>query len=423
MKKVIASAGLVALGAASLQAAYAPGLSSQEASKVWSVSLAVRGFYDDNYNTADDGNSVPKNQQPRDSFGIEVRPSVSVNMPMDQTLLTFGYTYSLKWYEGRSGDEESPYDQQHFVNLGLDHAFNEKCRVTVTDAFAFTSEPDLAVGGGGVPVRSEHNNLNNVAGLYLHHEFTDQFGIVVGYENTLVDYNQDGPGSYSATMDRLEHLFILNLRWQAFPQTIFVFGYQYGIVDYTGDEAIGGGFQSDDRNNTSHYLYVGADKTFNPNLVFSGRIGYQAIDFDESKVGSSSGSPYSDTSLTYTYMPLCSATIGIRGSYSATDVTAPDANGEITGGVRSLAGYLNVLHHFTPDFSTSLMGSFQQNTFDGGLNDDDTETIATIGLSLAYQINQYLAAETGYNFDTVNSDVDGRDYTRNRVYVGLKASY
>ena len=48
MKKIIASASLAALGAASVQAAYAPGLSPQEKSKAWTISGTLRGFYDDN---------------------------------------------------------------------------------------------------------------------------------------------------------------------------------------------------------------------------------------------------------------------------------------------------------------------------------------------------------------------------------------
>ena len=51
MKKIIASVGLVAAGAASVQAQYAPGLTSQEMTKPWSLSASLRGFYDDNYLT------------------------------------------------------------------------------------------------------------------------------------------------------------------------------------------------------------------------------------------------------------------------------------------------------------------------------------------------------------------------------------
>ena len=46
----------------------------------------------------------------------------------------------------------------------------------------------------------------------------------------------------------------------------------------------------------------------------------------------------------------------------------------------------------------------------------------TVGLNLEYQITPYLAANLGYDFDDVDSEI-GTDYTRNRVYFGITASY
>ena len=76
MKKFIASAGLVAVGATGLHAAYAPGLSPLETSKPWSISATVRGFYDDNYATAPSSFTGKK-----DSYGIELSPSAAINIP------------------------------------------------------------------------------------------------------------------------------------------------------------------------------------------------------------------------------------------------------------------------------------------------------------------------------------------------------
>ena len=51
MKKIVASVGLVALGASALQTASAQALVGPDASKPWSVSATIRGFYDDNPGT------------------------------------------------------------------------------------------------------------------------------------------------------------------------------------------------------------------------------------------------------------------------------------------------------------------------------------------------------------------------------------
>src|SRR5688500_9886824 len=105
MKKFITSAGLAALGLSTLQAAHVP--AGVDTTKPWSISAALRGFYDDNYNTAPDGPSK------LEAFGFEVTPSFSLNFPLDQTFLGLSYVYSLRWYEERPGRN---HDETHQVN-------------------------------------------------------------------------------------------------------------------------------------------------------------------------------------------------------------------------------------------------------------------------------------------------------------------
>ncbi len=47
----------------------------------------------------------------------------------------------------------------------------------------------------------------------------------------------------------------------------------------------------------------------------------------------------------------------------------------------------------------------------------------SIGLTLNYQINAYLSAEAAYYYDRLSSKIDLRDYDRNRVFVGVRATY
>ena len=79
MKKFFVSTGLAAISVAGFQA----GLQSVSAQgleiaspKAWSVAGTLRGFYDDNYNIA---------ANKKGSWGVEVSPSISVNVPLRQT--------------------------------------------------------------------------------------------------------------------------------------------------------------------------------------------------------------------------------------------------------------------------------------------------------------------------------------------------
>ena len=64
MKKLFISVGLAAAGTAGLQAAYAPD-QGPDATRMWSLSGSLRGFYDNNYTTA---------STPDGSGGFEVSP-------------------------------------------------------------------------------------------------------------------------------------------------------------------------------------------------------------------------------------------------------------------------------------------------------------------------------------------------------------
>src|SRR3954462_6456780 len=106
MKKLITSAGMAVLGAASLNAqqiyAPAPGLTTTQLSKPWSVSAAIRGFYDDNYAlTPSNGLIDPATGariKPQESYGWEITPSAGLNWAMEQTFIGLSYTYSAKYF-------------------------------------------------------------------------------------------------------------------------------------------------------------------------------------------------------------------------------------------------------------------------------------------------------------------------------------
>ena len=111
MKRIVASLGVAAIGSTAIQQAQAVNLSPQESTKPWSVSVGLRGFYDDNYlYESRDSQNIP------DSFGVEIRPTVSLNMPLEQTYIGVDATYSGQWY-----DDDDHWDQA-FIFAGIVNA-------------------------------------------------------------------------------------------------------------------------------------------------------------------------------------------------------------------------------------------------------------------------------------------------------------
>ena len=118
MKTLVTCAGLAVVGAL---AANAQTIGEPSMSKLWSVSAKLRGFYDDNYNTAK-SDPAPGYPHKQHSWGVSFAPSVAVNWIRDLTSLHLRYNYDMRWYENRPEEEV---DHTHVADVTLFHDFSE----------------------------------------------------------------------------------------------------------------------------------------------------------------------------------------------------------------------------------------------------------------------------------------------------------
>src|SRR6185312_8878158 len=146
MKKIFVSLGLAVAGTAGL---YAAGFDPAD-SKIWTIQGTLRGFYDDNYLTA---------SKKEGSMGFEVTPSFSLHMPLQQTELGVKYTYGLYYYQKREEKHQNPIDQTHQFDLWIDHAFNPRWDMQLSDTVRVSQEPSLTTGPTPTAQRVSGNNL------------------------------------------------------------------------------------------------------------------------------------------------------------------------------------------------------------------------------------------------------------------------
>lgn len=454
MKKIFASIGAVALGATAVHANSAAGMAmGGDNSKPWSVSATLRGFYDDNYTTA------PNGPTKRDSYGVMVSPSIAFKFPLDQTTLGFRYTYGATWYEDRAKLDSSndSWDQSHEFEFLLSHAFSPRFSVDASDSFVVAQEPGL-LNDVGNPYRTEGDNIRNHGEISFNAGLTKQLSLVVGYQNTFYDYENSGvtvtpaipvstvESSLSGLLDRMEHQGLINLRWQALPKTVLIAGYNYKQVDYTSDEVIANAqvvplgpdllVPSDARNSRSHIIYAGIDQNFTKDLILTARAGVELVDKYNALVVNTNGtalipdpddttaSPWGNINLTYTYLPGSSVQLGFTHTRNQTDVVSPDpVTGSVTSDQETSVVYGSINHRITPKLSGRLKAQWQDSEFYGGLYDGLSETFFDIGANFTYRFNPHFSGEVGYNYSQLNSDAANRDYDRNRVYLGVTASY
>lgn len=445
MKRLFVSAGLAALSAATLESAMADDATGP---KYWSVGATLRGFYDDNYYTT--------SSDQRGSFGFEVSPTISAHVPLQQTDIGFRYTYGLYYYEDRQEKGQDAIDQTHEVDLWLDHAFNERWKAKVTDTFAVGQEPELLtpnpVTGEATPFRLNGDNISNHGGVELDTDWTRLLSSSLTYNNALYDYqnsggyvadlggtpaiinNGVGGPSFAGLLDRIEEAVALNMKWHLQPDTTVFVGYQLAWANYTGDEPIAVAnipgraepfvYHSSDRDQLTHYGYVGVEQQFTPNLSGTVRVGADYNDVYGNPINSETGwYPYADLSISYTYLPGSYVQLGFTHDLSATDQVTPDSSGRITENAEDSVVYLDVNHHFTPKLTGTVIGRVQYSNYNGGAANNLTTTDYGLGINLSYQINTHVSVDAGYNYDDVVSDLSNYSYTRNRVYLGVTANY
>ncbi len=440
MKKFLVSVGLAAAGTASLQAAYAPGLDSMQTTKIWSVSTTLRGFYDDNYSTSSDGNK-------KGSAGFEVSPTIALDVPLQQTEFGLKYTYGLYYYQERQDLGQDPIDQSHQVDLWVDHAFTERVQAKVADSFAIGQEPTLLnpipagspPGAVAVPYRVNGNNIANNATVTLNTDWTRQFSSVLTYQNGFYDYQNNGGTNSDSTLanspslagllNRLDQSIGTDFEWHVDPETTALIGYKFEWVNYTGGEVIATNtinndyYHSSSRDNTSHFVYVGGQHNFLANLTASANVGVQYIDDYNDSGTSPTLAPYAVLSATYTYAPGSYAQLGFNHQQNATDVVAPGANGKITQSQESSVVFVTVNQQITPKLTGSAIANFQNSTYIGGASANESDQDYNFGLNFNYAFTTHFSGMLGYNFDDLQSDIGGRGYSRNRVYLGVTAAY
>jgi len=428
MKKIFISLGLAAAGTASLQAAYAP--DATDNSKLWSLSASLRGFYDDNYNTT---------PQKQGSAGFEVNPSFSLNAPLQQTEIGLRYTYGLYYYQQREQNGQNPIDQTHQFDFWLDHAFSPRWEARIADTATISQDPSLSASGTATPQRIEGNNIANAATISVHADWTREFSTELTYINSVFDYqNSDGTAanpSYAGLLNRVEQTIGLEPQWTISPTTMALVGYKFGLVNFTGDEPIAQNttfpystahpytYYSDSRDNWSQYGYVGVQHKFLDNLTGSADVGVQYTDYHNDTSSTSSLGPYADASMIYTYASGSYAQLGVTQSRNATDTFQVNSLGQITQDQESTVVYGSINHQLTPKLTASLVGHFQYSTYNQGQFDSQSAEFYNAGLNLTYAFNRHFSSDIGYNFDWYTTPVPGQDYTRNRVYLGVSATY
>jgi hypothetical protein len=446
MNKIVASVGLVALGASGLQPVFAQqAQASPDTTKPWSIAATLRGFYDDNIN------SSPNRQS---AFGYQASPSGIVSLSTDQTTFNAGATYSATYYDHTPFNSSDRWDNAFTLNGGLTHNFNEEYQASVTESFVLGQEPDMLRAGNTFSEfnRVSGDNIRNSGAITVDGKLTRLLGFEVGYDNAYYDYaaisaptDIAGPGQIrtgpGATLNRIENGVHLEGRYELAPETYGIVGFRYREIGYTAGVPITGTsvvgapdtfsvlVNSDARNADMYAPYVGISHVFSPSLNASLDVGANYAEYPNDSSQAANWSPYVSLSGQYHYTPQSYIEVGFTQDRSPSSVTGFNPNGANSGFANLTVDqetstlFASINHQITSRLVASAMAQYQAGVFNGGSFDNNSQTYYLVGVNLDYTITQNLSAHIGYNYDKLDSSVGSQSFDRNRVYMGVTASY
>ena len=366
----------------------------ERAGKPFTVSVGLRGEYDDNiYARSGDKTS---------SWKIGVAPSFLLNLPYERTLLSARYSLNAWYYTDRPGEDIG---LSHEFLGRLAHSFSPRCDIDLRNRFAYTYEPDLAYGKGSPNVNGDY--LANTASLLFRYQWAPRFGQNIEYVNDYLHYTDDRVGD---TQNYISHQVKLENRFQLLPRTVLVVGGAAQDVTY----------QDFDRGSTLLTAAAGIDQKLLETWVLSVRGGASWLSPDD---GSTTVAPYAQLTTSYNYAPNSSAFFGYTHSLALTDI------GSYSRSV-SDAFQLGVTHSFTPKLALRVSANYSMNNYDqrflvNGLHyrQEFDEQSLFGDLQFSYAFARYLSAELGYTYTKLWSDFPDRSYDRNRYYFGIRASF
>jgi len=365
----------------------------------FNFSISVREEYDDNTNTSE--------TDPEDAFKTWLTPSIVFTAPMDNTLISLGLTYSAVFF---LDTENERVNQRLDFLTSINHTFSDRVNLDFRNRFRYSQEPealdDLTV------FEVDGSYIINSTSVQLGVEWTPLLGTTTLYTFDYYDYTNNGLATVN---DRISNYIRQDFRFLVWPTVTLVAGGGFRDTTY-----INGALDRDFQN---VYGDFGADWQALPNLVIGARAGIIVTSTqNRSDVLNPSGSMYVNWD------------IGARSSLAfrfSQDVTPTDLAFE--DAQYSSTATLVFSYEFTPRLTGEVQGAARIGQFDeflspsantgNGFNRNFDEDIGSISLGLTYRFNDIMSANGGYTYSTRISPLPGREYDRNRVYLGLTASF
>ena len=384
----------------SAQGLYYEGAEAQESLPVkWVLGASV--IYDDNVS--------PGFGDKESSGGFNPYVGVSFVSLTPQTTWDVYARLGLVYYFD-APESMDDINSQSRAGVNLTHRFSERLRFSSRNFVSYELEPDYSYGyassrqSGAYFFWKSDNSIG--------YRWTERVATYSGLRLTGTTY-ADVENNDRFTWE-LYHQF----RYQYSPQTVLTGDYRYG-------QTLGDGVSSD---STNQYILAGIEHRFSPNTIGIVRAGIQLRDVED---GSSNSSPYVEFALNSQMNQQLQIRSFARYAIEDYDTVQSFGSTLVEFDDRQTLRF-GISGDYVISPKLSLFGGIDYipTVFSGGrVIDtgasfaDGSEDIINSYIGLSIKFNDYLTGTVSYNYTNSNSDINGREYDRNRISVGVSAEF
>lgn len=367
-------------------AVYAP-IPEQEQGNAFSGSLTGGVYYDSNIFGSQDGRVS--------SVVGEIRPHADYNQSLtDQTFFSVDYDLQVLIFANRPGSDDVITNNR--LNARVDHTFAPNLFASISDSFAYIQNPESAVIAGA-PLQTDQSYFFNRVELAADWDVTEIWSLGAKYRNQFWFYDDN---ALANQLDRVMHTAGIDAGYVFLPELTLVGEYRFEFNDYCDN--------SPPKDSLSNFILAGLDYNLAERLMLMLRGGAELrVRFDNPN----RNSPYGEVTAVYelTERSYISGAL-TYGIFETTD-TSQFLDQE------NLDAQLNIEYFITPLIAVSGSAFYQYAQLNGRpwVAADANEYTYRAGVGITFLPTDNWAIWIDYDYDFVDSQVNGRNQVRNRV--------
>jgi len=315
--------------------------------------------------------------------------------------LDFG---AIQYLDDAEREEDLFYNARAAFNIT--HQVNR--RLTISDNFYLTYEIEPDYGVGVSTGRRDGQYLYGYNNASVAYAWSERVTTTTGYTVDGIRYLDDDVTAEFE--DRLSHTISQQVSYALSRTTTLTAEYRYRITNYDGNPEE---LEGEDRDFSSHFILVGLDQAWSERLTASLRAGAEIYESDRK----SETAPYVEGAVNYALTRKTAVRAYVQSGFDGSELGLYDSRYSIRTG-------LTASHQFTQRLTGYTGVHYVFSQFEGSdeiEDSDENEFNASLGLNYNFWNN--LSLDANYSFTTIDSDISSRNYDRNRVHVGLNATF